>query len=103
MIENVEGFEWDAGNIDKCERHGVSISLIENVFVREVHILGDILHSNEEERFVAIGKTLDGRGVFVGFTFRPGKTSRLIRPITARFMHEREVKKYEKAIAEAKK
>lgn len=102
MIENVEGFDWDAGNVGKCEKHGVAVSDIEDVFSRELHILADRSHSENEDRFVAVGKTTDGRGVFIGFTFRPGKTGFLIRPITARFMHQKEITKYEKAVAKTK-
>jgi len=102
MIENVEGFDWDAGNVGKCEKHGVAIAEIEDVFSRPLHILGDRQHSDIEDRFIAVGKTADGRGIFIGFTFRPGKAGVLIRPITARFMHKREIEKYEKAIAKTK-
>ena len=99
MIENIDGFDWDAGNAGKCEKHGVAIADIEDVFSRPLHILADLRHSDVEDRFIAVGKTTDGREVFIGFTFRAGKTGVLIRPITARFMHKREVEKYEKAIA----
>ncbi len=102
MIKNVEGFEWDAGNAGKCEKHGVALTDIEDVFFRPLHILADRQHSEREDRFIAVGKTSDGRGVFIGFTFRPGKKGFLIRPITARFMHKREVEKYEKAVAKTK-
>ncbi len=32
MIENVEGFDWDAGNAGKCEKHGLTVAVIEEVF-----------------------------------------------------------------------
>ncbi len=102
MINNVEGFDWDRANIGKCEKHGVSVAIIEQLFDSEIHVLGDVLHSDSEERFIAIGKLPDGRAVFVGFTFRVGKKGWLIRPITARYMHKKEIEKYEKAIAEAR-
>ena len=102
MIENVEGFDWDAGDVGKCEKHGVAIAEIEDVFFRPLHILGNPQHSDIEDRFIAVGNTAEGRGVFIGFTFRPGKKGFLIRPITARFMHKREIEKYEKAIAKIK-
>ena len=102
MIKDVVGFDWDAGNAGKCEKHGVGIADIEDVFSRSLHILADLRHSGVEDRFIAVGKTTDGRGIFIGFTFRAGKAGFLIRPITARFMHKREVEKYEKAIAKTK-
>lgn len=102
MIKTVEGFDWDAGNIRKCEIHGLAMTDIEDVFSRPLHILADSQHSEREDRFIAVGKAADGRGIFVGFTLRPGKKGFLIRPITARFMHKREVEKYEKAVAKTK-
>ena len=33
------GFNWDAGNRKKCQKHGVSIAEIESVFSRPVVIL----------------------------------------------------------------
>ncbi len=99
MIEYVEGFEWDAGNIDKCAKHGLTVASIEEFFTREIQILGDLRHSERETRHIAVGRMQDGRPVFVGFTLRQGKTGRLIRPITARFMHKREIEKYEQAFS----
>ncbi len=87
------------GNIAKCEKHGVRIEDIERAFSHPIHVLEDPTHSDFEDRFIAIGRTFDGRRIFVGFTFRRGEIGFLIRPIT-RFMHKREVEKYEKAIAQ---
>ncbi len=80
MIETVEGFDWDAGNAAKCEKHGVSIADIEDLFSRPLNIIDDGRHSDHEDRFIAIGETADGRGIFIGFTFRSGTTGLLIRP-----------------------
>jgi uncharacterized DUF497 family protein len=96
MIEKVTGFDWDVGNIDKCKKHGLSVAVIEAFFRSEIQILVDESHSEAEERFIAVGKLQDGRGVFVGFTIRDGRSGQLIRPITVRFMHKREIQKYEK-------
>jgi uncharacterized protein len=57
----VSGFEWDHGNDDKCQRHGVSIAAIESVFRGTVAVFPDPTHSESEERFKAIGRTGDGR------------------------------------------
>jgi uncharacterized protein len=57
------------------------------------------MHSKSEERFKAIGKDDDGRGIFVVFTMRTRRGKRLIRPISARYMHKKEMSHYEKEAA----
>jgi predicted DNA binding CopG/RHH family protein len=41
-------FDWDDGNFAKCQRHGVSIAVIESLFERPVAILPDDRHSQSE-------------------------------------------------------
>jgi uncharacterized DUF497 family protein len=91
----VAGFDWDEGNWPKCARHGVSKAEIEEVFFQPVLILPDRSHSAAEPRKRAIGTTAAGRYVFVVFTVRDRGRARLIRPISARYMHEKEIKGYE--------
>jgi uncharacterized DUF497 family protein len=91
-----EGFNWDSGNRKKCERHGLSIAEIESVFSRPVVILPDKENPQGERRFRAIGTTVEGRKAFVVFTLRNHADGVLIRPISARYMHKREVMSYEK-------
>jgi uncharacterized protein len=86
------GFDWDDGNRTKCEKHGVSIETIEGLFARPLAILPDAVHSLTERRFRAFSKAQDGRAIFIVFTIRRGN---LIRPISARTMHAREVRTYE--------
>jgi uncharacterized DUF497 family protein len=57
--------------------------------------LPDETHSQEEQRFRAIGKTVEGRTVFVIFTQRQQGKDIFIRPISARYMHNKEVAAYE--------
>jgi len=57
------GFDWDSGNRDKCQKHGVSLAEIEGIFQRQVAILPDEAHSDEERRFRAIGWTAKGRAL----------------------------------------
>jgi len=87
-----EGFEWDAGNLAKCQKHGVSIAEIESLFSRPVLILDDVANSEREIRFRAIGVAEGGRHVFCVFTLR----GHFIRMIGARYMHAKEVRRYEK-------
>ena len=91
----IAGFDWDDGNRDKCTGHGVSIDEIEALFSETVVILPDEAHSVTETRFKAIGKTGEGRTVFVVFMIRALGGSLYIRPISARYMHRREVESYE--------
>jgi len=93
----VAGFDWDLGNRTKCQKHGLTIYEIERFFLGEVEILSDPKHSQEEDRFIAVGRALNGRPVVVGFTFRTKGGETLLRPISARYMHLKEVLKYEKA------
>lgn len=90
------GFDWDDANRTKCQKHGVSVAAVESLFFRGVMILPDAGHSQEETRFRAIGHTEKGRAVFVVFTLRSRSGEQLIRPISARYMHKKETRHYEK-------
>ncbi|MFN9928647.1 MAG: BrnT family toxin [Phenylobacterium sp.] len=94
MIETVAGFGWDEGNRAKCARHGVSIQDIEAAFATGPRIAPDLRHSESEARYIAIGPALSGRLIFVAFTLRTRGHERLIRPISARFMHQKEIDRY---------
>jgi len=91
------GFDWDAGNSEKCQRHGVSVAEIEAVFRRVLAVYPDPAHSSAEQRFQAIGTTRQGRYVFIVFVLRESEGSTFIRPISARYMHRKEVRYYEAA------
>jgi hypothetical protein len=93
--EAIAGFDWDEGNLEKCQRHGVSITEIEALFTRPHSIRVDVEHSLAEERLRAIGKTRSGRSVFLVFTLRERQGKTYLRPISARYMHRREVQHYE--------
>src|ERR1700733_14847964 len=56
----------------------------------------DLKHSADEDRLIAVGRTSTGRPVFVAFTIRTKNGRRLIRPVTARYMHAKEIEAYEK-------
>ena len=102
-MDPIAGFEWDEGNREKCRKHGVSIAEIESVFRTPVVIVPDDGHSTDEERRMrAIGKAMSGRHVFVVFTMRPHADGDLVRPLSARYMHRKEVKTYEEANPQVK-
>ena len=95
----VAGFDWDDGNLAKCQMHGLTIAEIEAVFFNPLRIAPDPGHSATETRFLAVGSGLGPRPVFVAFTLRDRDGQRLIRPISARYMHRKEIESYEAAIA----
>jgi uncharacterized DUF497 family protein len=66
------------------------------VFNSSIAVLPDPMHSKSEERFKAIGQSDDGRWIFVVFTLRMRSGRKLVRPISARYMHKKEVDHYEK-------
>jgi uncharacterized DUF497 family protein len=86
--------------IYKRQKHGVSVAAIEGLFSGPVAILPDPGHSGREIRLKAIGQTVEGRMVFLVFTERWQGRRLLIRPISARYMHAKEVRAYEKALAQ---
>lgn len=71
MEERIAGFDWDEGNVAKCQKHGVSIEVIENLFRADgIHVEPDTKNSLSEQRFRAVGKTSQKRAVFLVFTIR---------------------------------
>ena len=95
----VAGFDWDDGNHAKCQKHGVSIAEIEALFRGAPLVAPAPRRTATEDRMIAVGRTAEGRPLFVAFTLRAGARGRLIRPISARFMHAKEIRAYEQAIA----
>ncbi|MFP5381753.1 MAG: BrnT family toxin [Gammaproteobacteria bacterium] len=92
----VAGFEWDAGNGRKNEKHGVTAAEAEQVFFNQpLFLLEDVKHSQDEARYHALGLTHDGRRLHVTFTLRGAGTR--IRVISARDMHRKERAFYEQA------
>ena len=96
MVLQFHGFDWDRGNRAKCQKHGLSITLIESLFSRPLAIVPSGADSREESRFCAVGQTGSGRRVFLVFTLRRNGDKQLIRPISARYMHKKEIESYEK-------
>ena len=90
------GFDWDDGNWPKCGKHGVSRAEIEEVLLNTPAVMPD--PHPEEARMRAIGKTIAGRYVFLVFMVRQFNDKLFLRPISARFMHQKEIDHYEKKI-----
>ena len=90
----VSGFDWDDGNRIKCQKHDLSLAEVEAVFSHSHHIAPDAAHSIVETRYLAIGSGGKERPIFVSFTLRVSGNQTLIRPISARYMHQEEVEYY---------
>jgi len=89
-------FQWDKGNADKnIQKHTVTPEEAEQIFF-DPHKkqYKDIVHStNQEKRYLLIGKTKTNRLLFVAYTIRDNT----IRVISARDLNRREKALYEKA------
>jgi uncharacterized protein len=92
-LQPCSGFDWDRGNWPKCGKHGVSQEEIEEVFEGTPAVMTD--PHPDEPRMRGIGKTRSGRYVFLVFMLRTTHGRTLIRPISARYMHQKEISLYE--------
>ncbi|MFV3407358.1 BrnT family toxin [Bdellovibrio bacteriovorus] len=90
------GIEFDEGNKVKLTKHGLSIAEIERFFENQPVYTHDDSHSGDETRFIAFG-SLGTRLVFVAFTIRAANGTLWMRPISARYARQKEIRKlYEK-------
>lgn len=87
-------FEWDSGKAaDNFQKHGVSFEEAKSVFADPLALnLPDPEHSIGEERLVVIGRSYEGRVLFVAFTERGSR----IRIISAREAARNERRAYER-------
>lgn len=88
-------FEWDRGNREKNQKkHGVSPEECEEVFFNTpLLVADDHAHSMKEPRWYVLGKTNNGKQIFLVFTRR----KQAVRVISARPMSKRERSIYAKA------
>jgi uncharacterized DUF497 family protein len=96
-LDQIAGFDRDDGNSRKsADKHGVSQAEAENVFFNDpLIVVEDAKHSESEQRFNALGKTVQNRLLHITFTLRQNGT--IVRVISARDMHRNERKAYEQA------
>ena len=92
------GFDWDDGNRFKCQKHGMTIAEIEHVLIHHSTVLVPSPKGEGEARVLAIGRTSAGRLAMVVFTPRARGGETRFRPVSARFMHPREARKYGKEV-----
>jgi uncharacterized protein len=93
-LDQCSGFVWDNDNLLKNEiKHGVDWIECEQIFFnRPLIINDDFAHGDFEERYLALGRTDQGRRLFLVFTIK----KHAIRVISARDMTKREKAHYEK-------
>ena len=86
-------FEWDRGNeLKSYVKHGVSVMEAESVFQDPLRLdFADPLHSKEEKRFIALGKSNRPRLLFVAWTLRQNR----VRIISVRSASKKEKRVYE--------
>ena len=89
------GFDWDDANVYKVCRHGLSVGILEDFFSRKVLIIPDTKHSGHETRVLAFGKSHEGRYMLAVYTMRHRDQLDLLRVITARYIHKKEIRYYE--------
>ncbi len=96
VIRGLLGFEWDEANRRKSElKHGVAAAEVEGALLNDPLCQVDERHSDDEQRYVALGETNDGRRLFISFTVGRSR----LRIILARPMSRRERTTYEEAKA----
>ena len=89
-------YDWDSANRDKnWHQHKVTWWECEEVYFNQpFYVFPDTGHSSAEQRYYTLGKTNNGRLLFIVFTRRRNR----IRIISARDMHRNERRiYYEKA------
>jgi hypothetical protein len=100
----IDGFDWDEGNLEKCQKHSVSVPEIESLFKDDLlKVFFDEKHSDTEERLIAVGKAQGERPILVVFAMRKKNKKQLIRPISTRYMHRKETEYYEKETTDIEK
>ncbi|HEY4124987.1 MAG TPA: BrnT family toxin [Rhizomicrobium sp.] len=92
----IAGFDWDDGNRDKCRKHGVTVQEIEALLRGDPPLSRDVSRSDSEDRFIAVDRTPAGRALFVVFTLRLSAGQLIIRPVSARYMHRKELEAHGK-------
>ncbi len=90
-LSDIEGFEWDEGNLTHINKHRVEYFECEQIlFNIPLLIDEDKTHSQNEQRLKALGQTNNNRLLLLIFIIRTNK----IRVISARDQNKKERKKF---------
>lgn len=90
----ISAFIWDEHNSEKCLKHGLALSEIEDFLLSQPTLMDDETHSDEEPRYIAFGYYGE-RFLFVVFTLRVKDKNLKFRVISARYAREKEIKRLE--------
>jgi len=95
-LSQIEGFDWDNGNsLKSADKHSISRVEAEQVFAdSRLLFADDVKHSQDEDRYHALGRMLENRLLHIAFTLRANGTK--IRVISARDMNRKERGFYER-------
>jgi uncharacterized protein len=94
LVVRLTGFDWDEANWRKSElKHGIASVEAEEALLNDPICQVDTRHSDDEQRYVALGETNDRRRLFISFTVRRGRA----RVVSARPMSRKERAVYEEA------
>lgn len=87
-------FEWDASKASlNKKKHGISFDEAKTVFFDEnAKVIHDPEHSDDEERFIILGLSVNMRMLIVIHCYR--KNDRIIRLISARKATQKESTQY---------
>jgi uncharacterized DUF497 family protein len=83
-------FDWDDANVDHIAEHDIDPEEAEEAFGDPRRKTADARNTATERRGAIIGRTGDGRLLFVVFTIRYGR----VRVVTARDATEGEQRRY---------
>ena len=84
-------FDWDEGNEQKNEKHGISSSQIETIFDSPVYLAGKIMQGREEPRWLLLGET-----IFKNWTLIITTRGQKLRVVSCRRQRKKEAAFYEK-------
>lgn len=83
-------FDWDDGNVDHLDRHGVTPEEAEESLHDSRRVGIAAYNVTGERRSAVVGATEDGRVLFVVYTWRGGR----IRVVTARDADQAQRRRY---------
>lgn len=97
-LSEIEGFEWNTGNIEHIKKHKVDHKECEEIFFNKpLLITEDEVHSQTEKRFRVYGQTNKYRILTMIFTIRRNK----IRVVSARDQNKKERREFRKTGGES--